>query len=162
MDNAFRVPARVPPLKHVASHCVAARALQLLQPAPSRDSHGVAAFSPSGRIRSPHCCEEHITHKMPARPARAAAAAVLVWLHAVAHMFAYTSGAMPAPACPSPAGPGLMVVVDAPTPFFSWTQCTWRALPHTPGALRTNCAEGGRDCTLSPARLAACVCARVH
>ena len=88
---------------------------------------------------------------MPARPARAAAAAALVWLHAVAHMFAYTSGAigMPAPACPSPAGPGLMVVVDAPTPFFSWTQCTWRALPHTPGALRTNRAEGGRDCTPS-------------
>ena len=51
--------------------------------------------------------------------ARAAvAAAVLVWLQIAA-----PATGNPSPACQSQAGPEKMVVVKAPTPFFSWAQC---------------------------------------
>ena len=51
--------------------------------------------------------------------ARAAvAAAVLMWLQG-----AVPATGNPSPACQIPAGPEKMVVVKAPTPFFSWSQC---------------------------------------
>ena len=51
--------------------------------------------------------------------AQAVAAVVLVWLQIVA---AEATG-NPVPTCQSPAGPEKMVVVNAPTPYFSWDEC---------------------------------------
>ena len=48
----------------------------------------------------------------------AVGAAVLVWLQIAVHA---TNN--PLPECQSRAGPEKMVVVKAPTPFFSWEQC---------------------------------------
>ena len=51
--------------------------------------------------------------------ARAAvAAAVLVWLQ-----IAVQATGDPSPSCPTQAGPEKMVVVLAPTPYFSWNEC---------------------------------------
>ena len=51
--------------------------------------------------------------------ARAAvAAAVMVWLQIAAQ-----ATGNPSPTCPSRAGPDKMVVVLAPTPYFSWDEC---------------------------------------
>ena len=42
--------------------------------------------------------------------------------------------------CPTPAGPGKMVVVDAPTPFYTWKECTCG--PALPCANAGNLAGG--------------------
>ena len=46
------------------------------------------------------------------------AAAVLVWLQ-----IAVQATGDPSPSCPTQAGPEKMVVVLAPSPYFSWKEC---------------------------------------
>jgi hypothetical protein len=56
--------------------------------------------------------------------AAATGIAVLVWLQVAVHGAAGVSVALPR-ACPSRAGPGTMVVVAAPTPYYSWEACEY-------------------------------------
>lgn len=61
---------------------------------------------------------------MLTRLAAAAGIAVLVWMQVAVHGAAGVSVTIPR-ACPSPAGPGKMMVVAAPTPYYSWEACEY-------------------------------------
>ena len=73
--------------------------------------------------------------------AAAVTIAVLVWLQAAVHSAAGVS------ACQSQAGPGKMVVVAAPTPYYSWEECKKTYAAIDPCAF--NFFLGRRDATQS-------------